>query len=56
VLSRSPTINIEGIQVHIPSRDDLIRNKRASGRTKDLADAETLESMKSSEQIPERDK
>jgi len=55
-LSRSSTIEIEGIQVHIPSRDDLIRNKRASGRTKDLADAEALESLKSSEQPPERDK
>jgi len=47
--SRSLSVNIEGIQVHIPSRDDLIRNKRASGRTKDLADAEALESLKDSE-------
>jgi len=47
--SRSFSVNIEGIQVHIPSRDDLIRNKRASGRTKDLADAEALESLKDSE-------
>ena len=29
--------------VHFLSRDALIRNKRASGRTKDLADAEQLE-------------
>jgi len=48
--TRSAEINIEGIQVHIPSVDDLIRNKRASGRTKDLADAEALESLKTSEQ------
>jgi len=47
--TRSAEINIEGIQVHIPSVDDLIRNKRASGRTKDLADAEALESLKTSE-------
>ncbi len=47
--SRSHSVNIEGIQVHIPSKDDLIRNKRASGRTKDLADAEALESLKNSE-------
>ena len=43
---RSLSVNIEGIEVHIPSIDDLIRNKRASGRTKDLADAEALESLK----------
>ena len=48
---RSLSVNIEGIEVHIPSIDDLIRNKRALGRTKDLADAEVLESLKTSEQI-----
>ena len=48
---RSLSVKIEGIDVHIPSIDDLIRNKRALGRTKDLADAETLESLKTSEQI-----
>jgi hypothetical protein len=42
---RSLSINLEGIEVHIPSVDDLIRNKRASGRTKDIADAEALESL-----------
>ena len=45
----SISVNIEGIEVHIPSIDDLIRNKRVSGRTKDLADAEALESLKNSE-------
>lgn len=39
---------IEGIPVHIPSLDDLIRNKRATGRTKDLADVEALEFLKNS--------
>ena len=29
----------------MPSIDDLIINKRATGRTKDLADAEALESL-----------
>jgi hypothetical protein len=43
---RSLSLNIEGIEVRIPSIDDLIRNKKASGRTKDLADAEALESLK----------
>jgi len=53
---RSLSVNIEGIEVHIPSIDDLIRNKRTSGRTKDLADAEALEFMKNSEQIAPPDK
>jgi hypothetical protein len=30
-------------EVWMISRDDLIRNKRATGRTQDLADAEFLE-------------
>ena len=47
--TRSVKIDIDGIEVHIPSVDDLIRNKRASGRTKDLADAEALEALKTSE-------
>jgi hypothetical protein len=50
--TRSAKINIEGLQIRIPSVNDLIRNKRASGRTKDLADAEALESLKA----PEKDK
>jgi len=53
---RSLSVNIEGIEVHIPSIDDLIRNKRAVGRTKDLADVEVLESLKTSKQITSSDK
>lgn len=44
----SSPIEIDGLQVRIPSMDDLIRNKRASGRTKDLADAEALEALQAS--------
>jgi len=44
--------DIEGIQIPIPSIDDLIRNKRACGRTKDLADAEALEGLRDSEEEP----
>ncbi|MGD9780670.1 MAG: hypothetical protein AB7V14_00805 [Kiritimatiellia bacterium] len=44
----SSPIEIEGIQLRIPSIDDLIRNKRAAGRTKDLADAEALEALRDS--------
>ncbi len=47
---RSLAVNIEGIEVHVPSIDDLILNKKTSGRIKDLADAEALEFLKSSEQ------
>lgn len=46
----SLAVDIEGIEVHIPSVADLIRNKRASGRTKDLADAEALEQLDGPEQ------
>ncbi|MEW6753943.1 MAG: hypothetical protein AB1505_23625 [Candidatus Latescibacterota bacterium] len=42
---RSLSVNVEGIEVHVPSLGDLIRNKRASGRTRDLADAEALERL-----------
>lgn len=45
----SISIDIEGIQVQIPSIDDLIHNKKASGKTKDLADVEALESLSNSE-------
>ena len=47
--TRAVKVDIDGLEVHIPSVDDLIRNKRASGRTKDLADAEALEALKTSE-------
>lgn len=43
----SSLIEIEGLKIRIPSIGDLIRNKRATGRTKDLADAEALESLQS---------
>jgi len=42
----SVLVNIDGIDVRIPSIDDLIINKKSTGRTKDLADAEALESLK----------
>ena len=39
----SELVDIEGISVHVLSIPDLITNKLATGRTKDLADAELLE-------------
>ncbi len=41
----SAAVDIEGIEVRIPSVADLVRNKRASGRAKDLADAEALQDL-----------
>ena len=41
--ANSEIIEIEGIFVRVLSISDLIKNKRATGRLKDLADAETLE-------------
>ncbi len=42
-------ISIDGIGVRIPSINDLIINKKTTGRTKDLADAEALEDLKDSD-------
>ena len=39
---RRVTVQLEGLEVPVISRDDLIANKRASGRTQDLADLERL--------------
>ena len=41
--ARSEIITIEGISIHVLSIHDLMINKRATGRTKDLADVEMLE-------------
>ncbi len=41
----SSEIEMEGIPLRVPSLKDLIRNKKATGRTKDLADVEALESL-----------
>ena len=42
--SRSPGV-YGNVPVHFIGRDALIANKRAAGRTKDLADAEALEGL-----------
>ncbi len=52
--ARAIAVEIEGITVRIPSVADLIRNKQASGRTKDLADVEALEELENSEPTPYR--
>lgn len=38
-------VAIEGLEVLVPSAADLIRNKRATGRMKDLANVEALEDL-----------
>jgi predicted nucleotidyltransferase len=48
--ARAMSIDVEGIEVRVPCLQDLIRNKRASGRIKDMADAEALEEIQDSEQ------
>jgi len=41
--SRALITEIDGIPVRVLSKKDMIINKRATGRTKDIADAEMLE-------------
>ncbi|MCA9031841.1 MAG: nucleotidyltransferase [Planctomycetaceae bacterium] len=36
------TVDIDGVPMQVLGRDDLILNKRTSGRPKDIADAEAL--------------
>jgi len=45
-LSRAVLMDVDGLMLKVISLDDLIANKRASGRPKDLADALALEKMK----------
>lgn len=44
-VTRSVSKTIDGIPVRIISLEDLIANKKASGRIKDLADVEVLEGL-----------
>ena len=37
---------LEGLQVSVLGYDDVIRNKRATARTRDLADIEELEKLR----------
>ena len=39
-------MNVDGLDIKVISLDDLIVNKRASGRPKDMADALALEELK----------
>jgi hypothetical protein len=46
--ANSVEADIEKLAIRVPSIDDLIRNKRATGRTRDMADAEVLTALKES--------
>jgi hypothetical protein len=43
---RAMTVMIDDLAVPILALEDLIANKRATGRTRDLADAEALEALR----------
>ncbi len=45
-VSRAETMEVDGFTLKVISIDDLIINKRSSGRPKDIADAMTLEKLK----------
>lgn len=45
-VSRALKMEVDGLTLKVISLDDLIANKRASGRPKDIVDAMTLEKMK----------
>jgi hypothetical protein len=46
---KSVPLDVEGVMASVLSIDDIIRNKKATGRIKDLADVEALEQLKASE-------
>jgi hypothetical protein len=39
------SVRVEGQEIPLISREDFLRNKRATGRLRDLADAEELEKL-----------
>ena len=49
VYARSILVNVDGIDVHVPTLDAMIANKTSTGRTRDLADVEALEAIRESQ-------
>jgi predicted nucleotidyltransferase len=43
--NRRTSITLDGIEIPLISRDDLLANKRAVGRLQDLADVEAIEAV-----------
>jgi predicted nucleotidyltransferase len=46
VIARAQTLTLDDLAIPIIALDDLIANKRASGRARDLADVELLERVR----------
>lgn len=51
----SMEIEIDGVTAHVLCLDDLIENKKASGRKQDEADVEVLESLRNSKSDTSQD-
>jgi hypothetical protein len=43
--SRREAIVVDGIEISLISKNDLIKNKKSTGRLSDLGDADKLESL-----------
>jgi hypothetical protein len=43
--SRRKIVDVDGVAISLILREDLIKNKKASGREKDMADVRNLEEM-----------
>jgi hypothetical protein len=46
VIERAETLALDDLAIPVIALDDLIANKRASGRARDLADVELLERVR----------
>jgi predicted nucleotidyltransferase len=46
VLARTERLRVDSLEVPVLALDDLIANKRAAGRSRDLADVELLERVR----------
>lgn len=52
--SRRQIIKTEGLEISVISKDDLIKNKKAAGRHRDLDDAEILEKGQAEEIVEKK--
>ena len=52
-IERADSLKLDDLVIPVIALDDLIANKRAAGRTRDLADAELLERVRLSRRAPQ---